>query len=148
MFFFFSSLLMPSNVTTHEKAFELQMNLVKAKGIPCFMGMLTRNDFLSTADLRTKQLAYLTVLKMCKLLFAVAGHSLVHMVAEACQPDSTSTVSSSVHSQAVILQQALHQIPSPTQEVRYFLICGRRKRKCDLKANEKIREIVALQIVL
>lgn len=67
---------MPSNVTVHEKAFELQMNIVKAKGIPSFMGMLTRNDFLSTADLRTKQLAYLTVLKVCKLLFAVAGHSL------------------------------------------------------------------------
>ena len=111
------SLLMPSNVTTHEKAFDLQMNIVKAKGIPAFMGMLTRNDFLSTADLRTKQLAYLTVLKVCKLVFAVAGHSLVHMVAEACQPDSTSSVSPSVHSQAVILQQALHQIPSPSQEV-------------------------------
>ena len=55
---------MPSNGTVHEKAFELQLNLVKAKGIPAFMGMLTRNDFLSTADLRTKQLAYLTVLKV------------------------------------------------------------------------------------
>ena len=84
---------MPSNGTVHEKAFELQLSLVKAKGIPALMGMLTRNDFLSTADLRTKQLSYLTVLKICKLLFAVAGHSLVHMVAEACQPDSTSTVS-------------------------------------------------------
>lgn len=39
------------------------------------------------------------------------------MVAEACQPDSTSTVSATVHGQAVILQQALHQIPSPSQEV-------------------------------
>ena len=55
---------MPSNGTVHVKAFELQLNLVKAKGIPAFMGMLTRNDFLSTADLRTKQLAYLTVLKV------------------------------------------------------------------------------------
>ena len=39
------------------------------------------------------------------------------MVAEACQPDSSTTVSAAVHSQAVVLQQALHQIPSPSQEV-------------------------------
>ena len=45
------------------------------------------------------QMAYLSVLKICKLLFAVAGHSLVHMVADACQPDSTSTVSPIIHNQ-------------------------------------------------
>lgn len=115
------SLLMPSNGALHEKAYDLQLGIARAKGIPAFMGMLTRNDFLSTADLRTKQLAYLSVLKVCKLLFAVAGHSLVHMVAEACQPESMSSVSSTVHNQAVVLQQALHQIPSPSQ-VRQFTV--------------------------
>ena len=38
-----------------EKAFEFQIGLVEAKGIACFMGMLTRNDFLSRADLSTQQ---------------------------------------------------------------------------------------------
>jgi hypothetical protein len=38
-----------------EASFEYQLALVEAKGIPSFMGMLTRNDFLSTADLPTKQ---------------------------------------------------------------------------------------------
>ena len=68
-------------------------------GIPAFIGMLTRNNFLSTADLSTKRLAYLSTLKICKLLFAVAGHSLVHMVADACNPESEKQVSSTVHNQ-------------------------------------------------
>ena len=42
---------------------------------------------------------------MCKLLFSVAGHSLVHMVAEACQPDSPASVTPQMHNQAVVLQQ-------------------------------------------
>jgi hypothetical protein len=49
------------------------------------------------------QMAYLSVLKICKLLFAVAGHSLVHMVADACQPESTSTVSPVIHNQVNFL---------------------------------------------
>ena len=111
------SLLMPGNGTVMDKAFDFQLSVCKAKGIPAFIGMLTRNNFLSTADLPTKRLAYLATLKICKLLFAVAGHSLVHMVADACNPESDKQVSSTVHNQAVVLQQALHQIPSPTQEM-------------------------------
>ena len=111
------SLLMPGNGAVMDKAFDFQLAVCKAKGIPAFIGMLTRNNFLSTADLPTKRLAYLSTLKICKLLFAVAGHSLVHMVADACNPESDKQVSSTVHNQAVVLQQALHQIPSPTQEM-------------------------------
>jgi len=50
-----------------EKAFEFQIGLVEAKGIACFMGMLTRNDFLSLADLPTQQ-----VLKDCQLVGIVS----------------------------------------------------------------------------
>ena len=111
------SLLMPSTGALTEKAFDFQLSLAKARGIPAFIGMLTRNNFLSSADLNTKRLGFLYALKICKLLFCVAGHSLVHMVAEACHPDSKTQVTSTVHNQAVVLQQALQQIPSPTQEV-------------------------------
>ena len=111
------SLLLPGNGPVLDKAFDFQLAVCKAKGIPAFIGMLTRNNFLSTADLPTKRLAYFATLKICKLLFAVAGHSLVHMVADACNPESDKQVSSVVHNQAVVLQQALHQIPSPTQEM-------------------------------
>ena len=54
--------------------------------------------------------------KICKLMLTTAGYSLVHMVAEACQPESSISVTPSVHNQAVVLQQALHQVPSPVQE--------------------------------
>ena len=108
---------MPSVTSLVDKAFEFQLSLTKARGIPAFIGMLTRNNFMSSADLPTKRLGYLFVLKVCKLLFTVAGHSLVHMVVDACQPDSKTQVTTQVHNQAVVLQQALHQIPSPSQEM-------------------------------
>ena len=48
-----------------------------------------------------QQMAYLFVLKICKLLFTVAGHSLVHMVADACQPESPATVTPALHNQVI-----------------------------------------------
>lgn len=112
------SLLMPAATNViPEKTLEFQMAFVKAKGIPAVIGMLTKNNFLSKADLVTKRAACLTLLKISKLMFSIAGFSLVHMVAEACQPDSNMTVTPTVHNQAVVLQQALHQIPNPNQEV-------------------------------
>ncbi len=54
--------------------------------------------------------------KICKLTLTTADFSLVHTVAEACQPDSAISVTPAVHNQAVVLQQAMHQIPSPVQE--------------------------------
>ena len=40
---------------------------------------------MTSADLPTRRLGYLYVLKVCKLLLTVAGQSLVHMVVDACQ---------------------------------------------------------------
>lgn len=113
------SLLMPSAGPLVEHTFEFQQAFIRAKGIPAVIGMLTRNNFLVGADLATKQGAYVTLLRMCKLLFAVAGHSLVHMVAEACQPDSPTSVTPQMHNQAVVLQQVNEngsQPPSPTRK--------------------------------
>ena len=111
------SLLMPSSAVTTDKTFEFQMDFIKAMGIPAVDSMLTRNNFLADVDLLTKKSAYLCLLKMCKLLFAIAGHSLVHMVAEACQPDSATQIPTALHNQAVVLQQALHQIPNAQSEI-------------------------------
>jgi ubiquitin carboxyl-terminal hydrolase 9/24 len=55
--------------------------------------------------------------RLCKLMFTTAGYSLVHMVAEACQPDAVISVSPVVHKQAVVLQQAMLNIPNPNQEL-------------------------------
>lgn len=119
------SLLLPGSGYTSDATVDFQLAFIKAKGIAAVIAMLTRNNFLVGADLATKRSAYLTLLKMCKLLFAVAGNSLVHMVAEACQPESTSSVTTSVHNQAVVLQQALMHLPNPNQEVIVRNICQR-----------------------
>ncbi len=71
---------------------------------------------LFKADLTTRRSAYTVLFKICKLMLTTAGYSMVHMVAEACQPESTISVSPSTHKQAVVLQQAMHQIPSPVME--------------------------------
>lgn len=61
--------------------------------------MFPRKEFLAGADLATKRAAYQTLLKMAKLLLTVCGHSLVHMVAEACRPDATTAIPNSLHNQ-------------------------------------------------
>ena len=51
--------------------------------------------------------AYLAVLRLCKFLLGVVGHSLFYMVVEAQRPTSNTKVSDSTHNHAVMLQQAL-----------------------------------------
>ena len=110
-------LLMPSSTAAMDKTFEFQINFVRARGVPAVNGMLTKNNFLAAADLATKRAAHLIVLKMSKFLFSVAGYSLVHMVADACQPDSSTSVTPATHNQAVVLQQAMHHVPNPSTEM-------------------------------
>ena len=78
--------------------------------------LLTRNNFMTSADLPTRRLGYLYVLKVCKLLLTVAGQSPVHMVVDACQPDSKTQVTTQVHNQAAVLQQAMYDIPSKAHD--------------------------------
>ena len=57
------------------------------------------------------------VLKIAKMLLTAVGHAQVQVVADACQSEASSAhVSTSVHNQAVVLQQALHHIPNPNEE--------------------------------
>ena len=58
MIFFFKvaySLLMPAVETTSEEAFEFQFNFVKSGGVQIAMNMLTKNNFLPSADLPTRR---------------------------------------------------------------------------------------------
>jgi len=111
------SLLMPSVDPTSQEAFEFQHNFVKSGGVAVALSMLTKNNFLSNADIYTKRSAYHIVLKMVKLLLTTVGHAQVQKVADACQSESSSvTVSATVHNHAVVLQQALHHIPNPNAE--------------------------------
>ena len=47
------------------------------------------------------------MLRLCKFLLGVVGHSLFYMVVEAQRPTSNTKVSDSTHNHAVMLQQAL-----------------------------------------
>ncbi|CAH1782281.1 unnamed protein product [Owenia fusiformis] len=110
-------LLMPSQNVMSEEAFEFQFNYLKSGGVGAALSMITKNNFIPSADISTKRSAYLTVLKICKLVLTTVGHSMVQVVADACQTEGGSpTVSASQHNHAVVLQQALHHIPNPNSE--------------------------------
>ena len=97
-----------------EKAFEFQLQLVKAGGVGMILKMLTNEKLLSCADIFTQKAGYLALLKLAKFLLTVAGHSLFFLVVESQQPSSTTRVSDATHNHAVMLQQALHAgIPCP-----------------------------------
>lgn len=62
--------------------------------------------------------AYLTCLKITKLLLPAIGHGYVQMVAEVMQNDASPvSVTTSMHAHAVLLQKALQSIPSPMESV-------------------------------
>ena len=107
---------MPALNPLTEEAYELQMNFVKSGGVGITLNMLTKNNFMPSADLFTRRSAYHVVFKICKLLLTAVGYAQVQVVADACQSDSTPPPTPSVHQHALVLQQALHHIPNPNAE--------------------------------
>ncbi|XP_075236606.1 ubiquitin carboxyl-terminal hydrolase-like faf isoform X2 [Lycorma delicatula] len=84
------ALLMPALDPLSDKAFEFQLSFLGSPHAPVILDMLTKNNFLPNADVATKRSAYLTVLKMCKLLLSVIGHVMYRLMDEQdCQPDNT-----------------------------------------------------------
>ena len=65
--------------------------------------------------------AFLTALKISKLVLTTVGFAQVQVVAEACQSESSGTASQItitpvMHSHAVILQKALQCVPNPNTD--------------------------------
>ncbi|KAI5613502.1 putative ubiquitin carboxyl-terminal hydrolase FAF-X isoform X3, partial [Silurus asotus] len=115
------ALLMPASGTLGEDASDFQYNFLKSGGLPLVLGMLTRNNFLPNTDMETRRGAYLNALKIGKLLLTAIGFGHVKAVAEACQPvvegtNPTSPINQATHDQALVLQNALQNIPNPTSE--------------------------------
>ncbi|XP_032888973.1 probable ubiquitin carboxyl-terminal hydrolase FAF-X isoform X2 [Amblyraja radiata] len=115
------ALLMPASAPLGEDASDFQYNFLKSGGVSLVLGMLTRNNFLLNADVETRRAAYLNALKIAKLLLTAVGYGHVRAVAEAFQPvvegsSNVSPINHATHSQAVVLQNALHSIPNPTSE--------------------------------
>ncbi|XP_017336942.1 probable ubiquitin carboxyl-terminal hydrolase FAF-X isoform X1 [Ictalurus punctatus] len=115
------ALLMPASGTLGEDASDFQYNFLKSGGLPLVLGMLTRNNFLPNTDMETRRGAYLNALKIGKLLLTAIGFGHVKAVAEACQPvvegtNPTSPINQATHDQALVLQNALQNIPNPASE--------------------------------
>ncbi|KAK1798090.1 hypothetical protein P4O66_000585 [Electrophorus voltai] len=115
------ALLMPASGTLGDDASDFQYNFLKSGGLPLVLGMLTRNNFLPSADMETRRGAYLNALKIAKLLLTAVGFGHVKTVAEACQPvvegtNPTSPINQATHDQALVLQNALQNIPNPASE--------------------------------
>ncbi|XP_063224287.1 probable ubiquitin carboxyl-terminal hydrolase FAF-X isoform X9 [Bacillus rossius redtenbacheri] len=121
------ALLMPALDPLSEKAFEFQYNFIRSGDAPIILDMLTKNNFLPNADVATKRSAYLTVLKMCKLLLTVIGHVMARVVVE--DPQGSALLRSAEggvldpgagaglpRAPAAVLRQALHSIPSQSTE--------------------------------
>ncbi|XP_073726699.1 ubiquitin carboxyl-terminal hydrolase 9X-like isoform X2 [Misgurnus anguillicaudatus] len=115
------ALLMPASGTLGDDASDFQYNFLKSGGLPLVLGMLTRNNFLPSADVETRRGAYLNALKIAKLLLTAIGFGHVKAVAEACQPvvegtNPASPINQATHDQALVLQNALQSIPNPASE--------------------------------
>lgn len=115
------ALLMPASGTLGDDASDFQFNFLQSGGLPLVLGMLTRNNFLPSADMETRRGAYLNALKISKLLLTAIGFGHVKAVAEACQPvvegtNPASPINQATHDQALVLQNALQSIPSPAAE--------------------------------
>ncbi|CAB1346501.1 unnamed protein product, partial [Coregonus sp. 'balchen'] len=95
------ALLMPASATLGEDASDFQYNFLKSGGLPLVLSMLTRNNFLPSADMETRRGAYLNALKIGKLLLTAVGFGHINQA---------------THDQALVLQSALQNIPNPASE--------------------------------
>ncbi|CAL4062679.1 unnamed protein product [Meganyctiphanes norvegica] len=128
------SMLMPAHNPMADTALEFQYNFMKSGGVKIIIQMLSKNNFLSNADIFTRRSAYLTVLKLAKLAFVTVGYAIVGVVAGQYNASTSNSspgetgvpgtslssggvsVSASTHTQALVLQEALHHIPAPSSD--------------------------------
>lgn len=121
MFQVLYSLLMPAVDPMSEKAFEFQCNFIKSGEAEVILEMLSKNKFLPNADETTKRAAYLTVLKLCKLLLTVVGNVMACVLDE-MQAGISENQENHAHNNrtpVAVLKQALQSVPN--QNTEYML---------------------------
>uniref|UniRef100_A0A8C9X223 ubiquitinyl hydrolase 1 n=1 Tax=Sander lucioperca TaxID=283035 RepID=A0A8C9X223_SANLU len=143
------ALLMPASATLGEDASDFQYNFLKSGGLPLVLSMLTRNNFLPSADMETRRGAYLNALKIAKLLLTAVGFGHVKAVAEACQPNAEGNipVSPATHDQALVLQSALQNIPNPASECMLRNVAIRLAQQISDEASKYIPDICVIRAV-
>ncbi|XP_024944100.1 probable ubiquitin carboxyl-terminal hydrolase FAF-X isoform X6 [Cephus cinctus] len=118
------TLLMPALDPMSDRAFEFQHNFIKSGEAGVILDMLTKNKFLPNADESTKRSAYLTVLKLCKLLLTIVGNVMACVMDEVQQQSGSVPENHDNHlhnnrGPVAILKQALHSVPN--QNTEYML---------------------------
>uniref|UniRef100_A0A803XL91 ubiquitinyl hydrolase 1 n=1 Tax=Meleagris gallopavo TaxID=9103 RepID=A0A803XL91_MELGA len=147
------ALLMPASAPLGEDASDFQYNFLKSGGLPLVLSMLTRNNFLPNADMETRRGAYLNALKIAKLLLTAIGYGHVRAVAEACQPvveeirNPFLQINQATHDQAVVLQNALQNIPNPTSECMLRNVAIRLAQQISDEASKYIPDICVIRAV-
>ncbi|XP_037075311.1 probable ubiquitin carboxyl-terminal hydrolase FAF-X, partial [Pollicipes pollicipes] len=76
------SLLMPADGPLSDKCCEFHRQFLKSGGGTAVLDMLNKNNFLSGADLATKRLAFLTVLRLAKLVLSTVGFASAQLTGE------------------------------------------------------------------
>uniref|UniRef100_A0A671N926 USP domain-containing protein n=1 Tax=Sinocyclocheilus anshuiensis TaxID=1608454 RepID=A0A671N926_9TELE len=143
---------MPASGTLGDDASDFQYNFLKSGGLPLVLGMLTRNNFLPSADMETRRGAYLNALKISKLLLTAIGFGHVKAVAEACQPlvegtNPASPINQATHEQALVLQNALQSIPNPASECMLRNVSLRLAQQISDEASKYIPDICVIRAV-
>ncbi|KAK0096487.1 hypothetical protein PV326_005319 [Microctonus aethiopoides] len=111
-----NTLLMPALDPTSDKAFEFQYNFIKSGEAGVILEMLTKNNFLPSADETTKRSAYLTVLKLSKLLLTVIGNVMAFVMDEMHHVENHDSHFYNNRAFVVVLKQALQNVPNPNTE--------------------------------
>ncbi|XP_043475108.1 probable ubiquitin carboxyl-terminal hydrolase FAF-X isoform X1 [Leptopilina heterotoma] len=115
------TLLMPALDPMSERARQFQNNFIKSGEAGVILEMLTKNKFLPNADETTKRSAYLTVLKLCKLLLTVISNVMVFALDDEDETNFSENRERDHqflrHKQAIaVLKQSLQNVPNHNTE--------------------------------
>lgn len=146
------ALLMPAGAPLAEDSSDFQFHFLKSGGLPLVLSMLTRNNFLPSADMETRRGAYLNALKIAKLLLTAIGYGHVRAVAEAFQPGAEgvnplTSVNQVTHDQAVVLQSALQSIPNPSSECMLRNVSIRLAQQISEEASRYMPDICVIRAI-
>lgn len=112
---------MPAIDTLSEKSYEFQYSFITSGEAHIFLEMLTKNNFMSSADSVTRRSAYLVVLKICKLILTSVAHVLVRL-SEDHTPPENEPINETVTTPGMYLRQALRSVPGHADHVSDFFL--------------------------
>ncbi|CAG9771327.1 unnamed protein product [Ceutorhynchus assimilis] len=129
------AMLMPAMDTLSDKSYEFQYSFITSGEAHVFLEMLTKNNFLSSADSITRRSAYLVVLKICKLVLTSVAHVLVRL-SEDHTPPENENFNENITTPGMHLRQALKSVPGPSD---YLL------RQVSIKLSQGLAQLMVAE---